>query len=166
MKKILVSLVLLCTAVFGSYAQKDIPAGSSMEIASAGSDDDEITLYKVKDKEGNPCFYLAVRHTTAKVEMELFGGESVFSAAEGSLVNFGTTLEEATENLDALLGLFIEPEGAQMEFTCKDGSKILFTLQKGFFGKYLTAGPSTLRKSDLKSLKTGIKISKALHPGL
>ena len=61
MKKILVTLALLCMAIC-SYAQRDIPAGGCMEVASLESDDSiggigqekQITLYKVKDDEGNP----------------------------------------------------------------------------------------------------------------
>ena len=57
MKKLLVILALACVTVC-AYAQKDIPAGGCMEVASAGGDD-EFTLYKVKDREGNPSFFLS-----------------------------------------------------------------------------------------------------------
>lgn len=165
MKRLLVTLAV-ALMTFCAYAQRDIPAGASMEVASTEGNDNEMTLYKVKDKEGNPSFYLSVSHVLVTSEYELFGIESSFSASDGSLLWFGTTSEEAMANLDALLELFDQPDGQQMEFTCLDGSKILCTLHKGFLGKHLSIGNTSVTKSNIKSLKTSFKISKKLHPDI
>ena len=55
MRRILVTLALMCMAIC-TYAQRDIPAGGSMEVASIESDDSvggigqgkQISMYKVK----------------------------------------------------------------------------------------------------------------------
>ena len=165
MKKLLVSFALSCMAIC-SYAQKDIPAGSSMEIASAENNDNHFSLYKFKDKEGNPSFYLSVSHVMVSLNFETLNSDTSFSASDGSLLYFGSTSEEAMDHLDSLLNLFAQNDGAQMEFICRDGSKVVCTLHKGFLGKHISIGETALTKSDVKSLKTGFKITKKLHPDL
>ena len=69
MKRFLVTLALVCLTI-GAYAQRDIPAGGCMDVASVETNDTfgdhvgtgkEVTLYKVKDNEGNPSFFLCIR---------------------------------------------------------------------------------------------------------
>lgn len=165
MKKMLVTLVLACMALC-SYAQRDIPAGSSMDVASVENNDNHFTLYKIKDNDGNPGFYLSAGHVMASVSFESLGSSTTFSLPEGSLLYFGATSEEAMDNLDSLLDLFAEQDGAQKEFTCRDGSAVTCTLHKGFLGKYLSIGETSITKSDVKSLKGSFKISLKLHPDL
>ena len=165
MKRLLLILACMCVAIC-SYAQRDIPAGGSMDVASVENNDDQFTLYKVKDKEGNPSFYLSVSHVMASLSFESLVSETSFSAADGSLLYFGASFEEALDNLDALINLFDQQNGAQMEFTCRDGSTVLCTLHKGFLGKHLSIGNTSIIRSDIKSLKTSLKISKKLHPDL
>ena len=47
-----------------------------------------------------------------------------------------------------------------------DGSPAVFTLHKGFLGKHLNIREAPLSKGDLKSLRTGLKLSKKLHSAL
>ena len=56
MRKLFLTWAVALFAVTLSYAQKDIPAGGSMELASLESGDDQFALYKVKDKEGNQLY--------------------------------------------------------------------------------------------------------------
>ena len=49
MRKLFLTWAVALFAVTLSYAQKDIPAGGSMELASLESGDDQFALYKVKD---------------------------------------------------------------------------------------------------------------------
>jgi hypothetical protein len=165
MKKWLITLAMACMAI-SSYAQKDIQAGDWMDVASIENNDNQFTLYKVKDKEGNPSFYLSVSHVMASVNFEMGNSSTSFSASDGSLLYFGATYEETMGNLDGLLDLFSEQDGAQKEYTCRDGSKVLCTLNKGFLGKSLSIGETSMTKSDIKSLKTSLKISKKLHADL
>ena len=165
MKKLFVTLALVCMTIC-SYAQRDIPAGGSMDVASVENDDNHFTLYKIKDKDGNPGFYLSVSHVMASVNFEALGSSTSFSIPDGSLLYFGTTFEEAMDNLDILLNLFDGQDGAQREFTCRDGSTVLCTLHKGFLGKYLSIGETSIKKGDVKSLKSSVRISKKLHPDL
>lgn len=174
MKRILVTLALVCMAIC-AYAQRDIPAGGSMEVASIESNDSidgvgqgkQITMYKVKDNDGNPSFLLCVSHTMLSFSFGSVDWSSTFSLPGGAvLLNFGTTYQEAMDNLDALQNMFSEKDGTQKELTCRDGSKTVCTLHKGFLGKHLDIAETSITKSDIKSLKFSFKISKKLHPDL
>lgn len=169
------TLALLCMAIC-SYAQRDIPAGGSMEVASIETEETfgehvglgkQVSLYKVKDNDGNPSFFLCVSNTTASI---IFGTEDDYTSftipSGGVMLDFGTTYQEAMDKLDALIGLFSEKDGAQMELTCRDGEITVCTLHKGFFGKSISIEETSLSRSDIKSLKTSFKISKKLHPDL
>ena len=161
-------------AIF-AYAQRDIPAGGSMEVASIESDDSvggigqgkQISMYKVKDNDGNPSFLLCVSHTMLSLSFGTEDSNSTFSLPGGAvLLDFGTTYQEAMDNLDALLEMFAEKDGAQKELSNRDGSKTVCTLHKGFLGKNLEITKTSISKSDIKSLKFSFKISKKLHPDL
>lgn len=175
MKKILVSLALACMAVC-AYAQRDIPAGGSMDVASietGESFDDsvgltkQVTLYKVKDNEGNPGFFLCLGRTVGSIFFGTEDSSTSFSIPGSAvLLDFGTTYQDALDNLDALIDLFAGKNGAQTELPCRDGSTVLCTLHKGFLGKHLDIAGTDLTRSDIKSLRTSLKISKKLHPDL
>ena len=94
-----------------------------MDVASAETDNSHFTLYKVKDMEGNASFFLSVSHAMASIGFKALGSSTSLNAADGSLLYFGANSEEAMASLDALLGMFDEQDGAQKEFTCRDGSK-------------------------------------------
>lgn len=164
----------MCMAIF-AYAQRDIPAGGSMEVASIESDDSvagigqgkQISMYKVKDNDGNPSFLLCVSHTMLSLSFGTEDSNSTFSLPGGAvLLDFGTTYQEAMDNLDALLEMFAEKDGTQKELSNRDGSKTVCTLHKGFLGKNLEIAETSISKSDIKSLKFSFKISKKLHPDL
>ena len=164
----------MCMAIF-AYAQRDIPAGGSMEVASIESDDSvggigqgkQISMYKVKDHDGNPSFLLCVSHTMLSLSFGTEDSNSTFSLPGGAvLLDFGTTYQEAMDNLDALLEMFAEKDGTQKELSNRDGSKTVCTLHKGFLGKNLEIAETFISKSDIKSLKFSFKISKKLHPDL
>ena len=158
-----------------AYAQRDIPAGGSMEVASLESGDSvggvgqdkQISLYKVKDNEGNPSFLLCVSRTMLSLT---FGSEDSFTSFNlpggAVLLDFGTTYQEAMDNLDALLEMFAEKDRTQRELACYDGSTTVCTLYKGFLGKHLDIAGTSVSRSDIKSLKFSFKISKKLHPDL
>ena len=174
MKKLLITLALACIAIC-SYAQRDIPAGGSMEVASIESDNSvggvgqgkQITMYKIKDNDGNPSFLLCVSHTLVSFSFGSVDWSTMFSIpGGGAMLDFGTTYQEALDKLDALIDFFAEKDGAQMELACRDGSTVQCTLNKGFLGKHLDIAETPLSKSDIKSLKTSFKISKKLHPDL
>ena len=161
-------------AIF-AYAQRDIPAGGSMEVASIESDDSiggigqekQITMYNVKDNDGNPSFLLCVSHTMLSLSFGTEDSNTSFSLPGGAvMLDFGTTYQEAMDNLDNLLEMFSEKDGTQKELTCRDGSTVLCTLHKGFLGKNLEIAETSISKSDIKSLKFSFKISKKLHPDL
>ena len=165
MQKLFVSLALACMAIC-SYAQQDIKARDRMEIASVETNDNEITLYKVKEADGNSGFYLVASHVLVSFSLEILESTTSFSSADGTLLYFGASADEAMDKLDALIDLFSEQAGAQMEFTCRDGSTVAATLRKGLFGKYLDIQDTNVSKSDIKSLKASFKIARKLHPGL
>jgi len=175
MKKLLITLALLCLAVC-AYAQRDIPAGGSIEVASLESDETfgdhvghgkQISLYKVKDREGNPAFFLCVSHTVVSFTFGTEDSNTSFSLPGGAaLLDFGTTYEEAMAHLDALKDLFAEKDGTQKELACRDGSTVPCTLHKGFLGKHLEIADTSITKGDIKSLIFSAKLSKKLHPDL
>ena len=164
----------MCMAIC-SYAQRDIPVGSSMEVASIESDDSvggvgqgkQITMYKVKDNDGNPSFLLCVSHAMLSLTFGTEDSNTSFSLPGGAvLLDFGTTYQEAMDNLDALQDMFAEKDGTQKQLTCQDGSKTVCTLNKGLLGKLLDIADTSITKSDIKSLKFSFKISNKLHPDL
>lgn len=173
MKKILLTLALICIAVC-SYAQRDIPAGGYMDVASVETSfgDDvgvskQVTLYKIKDKEGNPAFFLFASKVMATFTFGTVDSFSSLAIPSGcTILDFGTTYEDALQNLENLLDLFAQQDGAQLELTSRDGSVVPCTLHKGVLGKHIGLDGTYLSKSDVKSLRTGLKISKKLHKDL
>ena len=160
MKKLFLAVVLACTAVI-SYAQRDVKPGRSLEVASVEQNDNNLYIYKVKDNDGNPAYYLSV----SRVEYA-FEAEITFSSSNGMVLLFGETYEDALENLEELLEMFTEDDGEQKEFTSIDGTKVLCTLHKGCLGKHLSIGEASLTKGSIKSLRYGLKVSKKLHPDI
>lgn len=165
MKKLFLTLAVALFATV-SYAQKDIPAGASMELASVENGDDQMYVYKVKDKEGNPQFLLSAGHMMASFDVSTPDSSAGFSIGDGTVVVIGETYEDALQNIEDLIALFDEADGTQKEFTTMEGSPAVFTLHKGFLGKHLSIGEASLSKGDLKSLRMGMKISKKLHSEL
>ena len=174
MKRILFTLVLACLTM-GAYAQKDVPAGGCMEVASVESDDSiagigqekQITLYKAKDNEGNPAFLLCVSHSLVSLSFGTEDANSTFSLPGGAvLLDFGTTYQEAMDKLNELVDMFSQKDGAQKELTCRGGGTVPCTLYKGFLGKHLDIAETSISKSEIKSLIFSFKISKKLHPDL
>ena len=175
MKRILVTLALMCMAI-SAYAQRDIPPGGSMEVASVEIGENfgdsvglskQITMYKVKDNDGNPSFLLSLSRSMSILSIGSADAGSAFNIPGGGvLLDFGTTFQEAIDNLDELIDMFAEMDGTQKELTNHDGSKVSCTLHKGALGKHLDIEGTHLSKSNIKSLKTSLKISKKLHPDL
>ena len=154
MKKLLLVLAIVLSAT-AAYAQRDVPAGGEMELASIESGDEQITLYKVKDAEGNPAFILAASITT-----------SAIGTGDGVALHLGERYEDALESLEDLIDLFSEADGTQIELPCADGGTVVAVLHKGFLGKHLSVGRTSLSRGDLKAIRSGLKISKKLHSDL
>ena len=175
MKKILVSLALACLTIC-SYAQRDVPAGGFMEVASvevgAGIGDNlgvekQLSLYKVKDKEGNPAYFLCISNVMASLTFGTADSNTSFSIPTGGVIlDFGTTYEDALGNLNEMLDIFAEDDGFQKEYLRRNGETTVCTLHKGLLGKHLSIEKASISKSDVKSLRTSLKISKKLHPDL
>ena len=170
MKKLFLTLALACLAIC-SYAQRDVPAGGSMEVASVENESSiggvgigkQISLYKVKDNDGNPSFLLSISNPGLTLSI----GDSWFGIPTGGvLLDFGTTYDEAMDTLDSLLEMFDEENGTQKELVTRDGEPIVCTLNKGGLGKNLSIAETSLSKGNIKALKTSFKISKKLHKDL
>ena len=170
MKKLFLTLALACLAIC-SYAQRDVPVGGSMELASFESNSSiggvgvgkQITLYKVKDNDGNPSFLLSISNPTLTLT---FGDSWLGIPTGGILLNFGTTYDDVMNMLDSLLDLFDKENGTQMELISRDGEPVVCTLNKGALGKHLDIAETSLSKSNVKGLKNGLKFSKKLHKDL
>ena len=117
MKKFLVTIAIALMAI-SAYAQKDIPAGASLELASIENNDKQFTLYKVKDLEGNPAFYLTVGRVTGSMSLSIGSFSSESTSLDAATLFIGETYEEAMETLDSLIEMFKEENGAQREFEC------------------------------------------------
>lgn len=165
MKKLILAVVLAGMTVI-SYAQRDVRPGSSLEVASVEQNDNNFYIYKVKDKEGNPAYYLSVSRVEYAFEAEILNSTTTFSSSNGTVLLFGETYEDALENLEDLLEMFTEDDDEQKEFTSIDGTKVLCTLHKGCLGKHLSIGEASLTKGNIKSLRYGMKVSKKLHPDI
>ena len=165
MKKLFFAVVLACTAVI-SYAQRDVKPGRSLEVAGVEQNDNNFYIYKVKDNDGNPAYYLSVSRVEYAFEAEILNSTTTFSSSNGTVLLFGETYEDAQENLEELLEMFTEDDGEQKEFTCLDGSKVPCTLHKGCLGKHLSIGEASLTKGNIKSLRYSLKVSKKLHPDI
>lgn len=165
MKKLFLAVVLACMTVI-SYAQRDVKPGSSLEVANVEQNDNNFYIYKVKDKEGTPAYYLSVSRVEYAFEAEILNSTTTFSSSNGTVLLFGETYEDALENLEGLLEMFTEEDGEQKEFTSIDGTKVLCTLHRGCLGKHLSIGEATLTKGNIKSLRYSLKVSKKLHPDI
>lgn len=165
MKKLFLAVVLACTAVI-SYAQRDVKPGRSLEVASVEQNDNNLYIYKVKDNDGNPAYYLSISRVEYAFEAEILNSTTTFSSSTGNVLLFGETFEDALENLEELLDMFSDDDGEQKEFTSIDGTKVLCTLRRGFFGKHLSIGDASITKGNIKSLRYGLKVSKKLHPDI
>ena len=170
MKKIILTLALAFLAIC-SYAQRDVPAGGSMEVASVESESSiggvgigkQIALYKVKDNDGNPSFFLSISNPSLTLSI----GDSWFGIPTGGvLLDFGTTYDEAMNMLDSLLEMFDEENGTQKELVTRNGEPIVCTLNKGGLGKHLSIAETSLSKGNIKALKNSLKFSKKLHKDL
>ncbi len=142
-----------------------------MEVASVETESSiggvgigkQITLYKVRDNDGNPSFFLSISNPALTLSI----GDSWFGIPTGGvLLDFGTTYDEAMDMLDNLLDMFNEDNGTQKDLVSRDGEPIICTLNKGALGKHLSIAETSLSKSNIKGLKTSLKISKKLHRDL
>lgn len=165
MKKFFLTLAVALLATL-SYAQKDIPAGASMELAAIESGDDQFALYKVKDKEGNPNFIFTASHQIFSFDVSTPDSSGGFGIGDAKALIIGKSYEDALKTLEELIALFDQADGTQKEFTCMDGSTVMVTLHKGILGKHLSVGDASVSKGELKSLRTGLKLSKKLHSEL
>lgn len=166
MRKLFLTWAVAFFAVTLSYAQKDIPAGASMELAAIESGDDQFALYKVKDKEGNPNFIFTASHQIFSFDVSTPDSSGGFGIGDGKALIIGESYEDALKTLEELIALFDQADGTQKEFTCMDGSTVMVTLHKGILGKHLSVGDASVSKGELKSLRTGLKLSKKLHSEL
>ena len=174
MKKVFVTFALVCMTIC-SYAQRDVPVGGCMEVASMETNNSiggvgvgkQITLYKVKDNEGNPGFFLCISNPTLTFSIGSADSMTSFGIPTGGvLLDFGTTYDEAMDNIDSLLEMFDEENGTQKELVSRDGAPVVCTLNKGALGKSLRIEETSLSKSNIKSLETSLKFSKKLHKDL
>ena len=174
MKKLFLTFALACLAIC-AYAQRDVPVGGCMDVASVESNNSigpvgvgkQITLYKARDNDGNPSFFLSISNPTLTLSIGTEDSMASFGIPTGGiLLDFGTTYDEAMGVLDALLEFFDEENGAQKELACCDGSTVVCTLNKGALGKSISIAETSLSKGNVKSLKTSFKISKKLHKDL
>lgn len=174
MKKLFLTFALACLAIC-AYAQRDVPVGGCMDVASVESNNSigpvgvgkQITLYKARDNDGNPSFFLSISNPTLTLSIGTEDSMASFGIPTGGiLLDFGTTYDEAMGVLDALLEFFDEENGAQKELPCCDGSTVVCTLNKGAFGKSISIAETSLSKGNVKSLKASFKISKKLHKDL
>lgn len=166
MRKLFLTWAVALFAVTLSYAQKDIPAGGSMELAAIESGDDQLALYKIKDKEGKPSFLFTASHQLISFDVQTPDSSGGIGFADGKALIIGESYEDALKTLEELIALFDQADGTQKEFTCMDGITVMVTLHKGFLGKHLSVGDASVSKGELKSLRTGLKLSKKLHSEL
>lgn len=162
MKKLLLTVAVALLATV-SYAQRDIPAGGEMEVASAEANDCYFALYKTKDLDGNSTYLFCASRVVASFSAEIFNSTSTFSAGDGVILLFGEIYEDAMENIEELLELFTGEDGDSIEFASRKGDTVTVVLRKGVLGKHLEIGPASITKSSVKSLRTSLKISKKLH---
>ena len=88
MKKLILAVVLACTAVV-SYAQRDVKPGRSLEVADVEQNDNNFYIYKVKDNDGNPAYYLSVSRVEYAFEAEILNSTTTFRSSNGTVLLFG-----------------------------------------------------------------------------
>ena len=124
MKRILVTVALMCMAIC-SYAQRDIPAGGCMDVASVETSNSigdnvgfgkQVTLYKVKDNEGNPSFLLSISGVSLSLSVGTDISSSTLSIPTGGvLLDFGLSVFPSRE--PGVSGNFwVSYEGCQVPF--------------------------------------------------
>lgn len=137
-----------------------------MEISSIESGDDQLAIYKVKDKEGNPGFIFTASHLVASFDIQTPGSSGGFGVGDGKALFLGDSYEAAMESLEELIGLFDMPDGTQKEYACWDEDSVVVVLHKGILGRHLRVGEAAVSRGELKSLHSGLKFYKKLHSDL
>lgn len=181
MKRILIALALACLTLC-SYAQKNLPAGMRSEITEIEQNDDTYTLFQYKDRDGNLGYYLSLLHTNGSVSFEILEmGNTSISSFDECCLYLGETYDQALEALTDLVDLFSEAAGTTRELEGRrtngaegltDPITITCVLRKGLLGKHLDLrfegrnrpAEVQLSKSSVKSLISGLKFHRKLHP--
>lgn len=180
MKKIFVlAFIAIITLSFDctTASAKDIPTGMRMEIAEAGEDDNECTLFTYKDEDGNFGYYLGLGRVFRILDV-LFDGElnSSFDHVDEVCLCLGATPDVALASLDTLLSMFDKDVNTVVELPARMSTgadrlgvaaKVPCIVKKKFIGgKYLqfhfVSGKHTaeadLSKSTVKFLKKGLEL--------
>lgn len=181
MKRILITLTLLCVAVF-AYAQKGIPAGQRYESVSLRQNDDEYAIFKYKDEDGTVGYYLSLGHTLSEADIsigDLFN--SSFKHTPEACLCLGANAEEAFATLDDLREVMEGEIGDRKDYPARitngvglfDQDIVSCTVVKPFIGSkrlcfvflYKERPVSVeLTKGSLKSLRNGLKFHLKIQP--
>ena len=182
MKRIFL-VVLFSFIALSAFAQWDFPAGMRMEVAEAGQDDNEYSIFAYRDDDGTFGYYLSLGHVFHLLEIfrEDITDASLDHLDEACLW-LGATADEAFATLDSFLELLDADMGTAVEFpgrlssgaeklgepstaTCVVVKRLLQGKRLCF---YFTSGRHTaqadLTKSAVKSLKSMFKLDQKIHP--
>lgn len=181
MKRILITLTLLCVAVF-AYAQKGIPAGQRFESVEIEDNDYSYSVFKYKDADGTLGYYLSLGNTAIEAEFSIRDLTSSIKHVDETCLCLGANVEEAYAALDDLLELVGEDPGTVKEFESRktngvgllDYGTIPCMVVKPFLGgkrlrfTFVTASGRSvdvdLTKGSIKSLRRGLKINQTFQP--
>ena len=181
MKRILISLAIACMALC-TYAQKNLPVGIRSEITEIEQNDDTFSLFKYKDQDESVGYYLSLLHTNGSVSFEIMEmGNTSISSFDECCLYLGENYDQVLEMLTGLVDLFSEPSGTTRELAARrsngaerltDTLTVNAVLRKGLLGKHLAIqfegrkhpAEVQLSKSTLKSLISGVKFYRKLHP--
>lgn len=181
MKRILISLAIACMALC-TYAQKNLPVGIRSEITEIEQNDDTFSLFQYKDPDQRVGYYLSLLHTNGSVSFEILEmGNTSISSFDECCLYLGENYDQVLETLTGLVDLFSEPSGTTRELEARrsngaeglaDSITVNCILRKGLLGKHLAIqfegrkhpAEVQLSKSSVKSLISGVKFYRKLHP--
>jgi len=175
----ILALLLISSMVIA----QNIPAGMRMEIVESDNENNQYSIFRYKDNNGDTGYYMSVGY---KIELLSLVRDDItdtsISHMDEVCFPMGNTREQVTEKLDSFMELLGKPAGTTVEFPCRinngaDGlgeeSTATCIVTKRFLqGKRLcfhfTSGKrnadADLTKSAIKSMRLGVKLDIKLHP--
>ncbi|MBQ9888147.1 MAG: hypothetical protein IJM41_02755 [Bacteroidales bacterium] len=182
MKHLLFTIALVFAGVI-AFAQ-NIPAGMRMELTECEENNREYSVFSYKDADGTYGYYLSLGREFRLIESNREDGtvSGHIDHIDETCILLGSTMDEAIASLDSLLDLLNEDPGTVLEFPCRlaTGAERLgepstatcFITKRILQGKRLCfqfisgrhTAQTDLTKSSIKSLKSGVKLYKKLHP--
>ena len=182
MKRIIIIAIVFMLSAASASAQ-NLPAKMRMEVTEIEQNDDVYSIFRYTDDDAADAeCYLGLRTVLGGFEFSFDGFSGGISDFDETCLSMGGSLTDAISFMDTLLDLVDQQPGTSIELASRpvvfleglgDYTTTSCTVVKTLFGKRLEfvfegRGGRTsviqLTKGNLKTLCSGLKFHKKLHP--